>query len=96
MFKAIKLLLSKFRKNNVVNLKYDPQTINYVPVYDMGDVKINTSDSIEDTIIKLRNMGKTQLEISQMSGLTVNQVKGKIQKLLKQGKIERKYKKNNV
>lgn len=44
---------------------------------------------IERQVIKLRAKGKTQKEISELTGLTINQVKSKIQKLLKAGIIQR-------
>lgn len=44
----------------------------------------------EKQIIGLRNLGHTQLEIAEQTGLTQNQVKGILFKLIKEGKITRK------
>ena len=44
----------------------------------------------EKQIIGLRNLGYTQLEIAEQTGLTQNQVKGILFKLIKEGKITRK------
>lgn len=52
------------------------------------DIPTNV-DMEEQRLINLREQGKTQKEISEITGLTVNQVKGRIQKLLKAGKIQR-------
>ena len=44
----------------------------------------------EKQIINLRNKGYTQNQISEKTGLTQNQVKGILFKLIKEGKITRK------
>lgn len=44
----------------------------------------------EKQIITLRNKGFTQIEIADMTGLTQNQVKGILFKLIKEGKVKRK------
>lgn len=44
----------------------------------------------EKQIINLRNKGYTQNQIAEQTGLTQNQVKGILFKLIKEGKITRK------
>ena len=82
MFKWITKLFKK--KEQVID-------VNVLFNLEGKDIKVNSTQPCEEAIIQLRNMGKTQLEISQITGYTVNQVKGKIQKLLKEGRIERKH-----
>jgi len=53
-----------------------------------NDIACNI-DLEEERLIDLRKQGKTQKEISEITGLTINQVKGRIQKLIKAGKVER-------
>ena len=49
-------------------------------------------ESLESKVIRLRNEGKTQLEIAKEIGLTQNQIKGILRKLIESGSVDRKKK----
>ena len=49
-------------------------------------------ESLESKVIRLRNEGKTQLEIAKETGLTQNQIKGILHKLIENGSVNRKKK----
>lgn len=49
-------------------------------------------ESLESKVIRLRNEGKTQLEIAKETGLTQNQIKGILRKLIENGSVNRKKK----
>ena len=49
-------------------------------------------ESLESKVIRLRNEGKTQLEIAKETGLTQNQIKGILRKLIESGSVNRKKK----
>ena len=49
-------------------------------------------EPLESKVIRLRNEGKTQLEIAKEIGLTQNQIKGILRKLIESGSVDRKKK----
>ena len=50
------------------------------------------TESQTSKVVRLRNSGKTQLEIAKETGLTQNQVKGILHKLIESGSVDRKKK----
>lgn len=50
------------------------------------------TESQTSKVVRLRNSGKTQLEIAKETGLTQNQVKGILHKLIESGSVDRKRK----
>ena len=87
MFKWIKKLFTKKEESIVSPKKVIDSIPKCTPVYVDN---IGTLETLDMRVIRLRRQGKTQKEIAAEIGKTENQTKYIINKLIKQGMLERK------